>query len=121
MLEEMLKEYLELKKQEDEIAAKKEELGKKIKEELKNLPGRKYDANGLKASITDKTTFKYDDEAAIVNYIIQKGLSEIYLSKKIDATKFNKELKNEGMLYESVKPYLTKNVSEALSVSENKE
>ena len=121
MLEEMLNEYLELKRQEDELAAKKEELGNKIKAELKNLPGRKYTENGFKATLTDKVTFKYDDEAAIVNYIIQKGLSEIYLSKKIDATKFNKELKNEGMLYESVKPYLTKNVSEALSVSESKD
>lgn len=117
MLEEMLKEYLEIKKQEDEITAKKAELGAKIKEELKKLPNRKYDENGIKASVTDKVTFKYNDEAAIVNYIIQKGLSDIYLNKKIDTTKFNNELKKEGLLLENVKNFVTKNTTESLTVS----
>lgn len=117
MLEEMLKEYLEWKAKKDEIETYLKSLGDKIKTELKKLPEMKYNANGYKASITNKTTFKYDDETAIINYITQKGLSDIYLNKSINTTKFNTELKNEGVLFENVKNYVTKNISEALTVS----
>ncbi|WP_300924583.1 hypothetical protein [uncultured Clostridium sp.] len=117
MLEEMLKEYLEIKKQEEELTTKKNELATKIKEELKKLPNRKYDENGIKACVTDKITFKYNDQTAIINYITQKGLSDIYLNKSINTTVFNTELKNEGVLFENVKQYITKNLTESLTVS----
>lgn len=116
MLEDMLKEFIELKKQEDELKAKENELASKIKEELKKLPKSKYDANGIKATITNKTTFKYDDEVAIMNYIKSKGLKDVYLTYKINTTKFNEELKKEGTLFENVKGYVTKNLTEALTV-----
>ena len=117
MLEQMLNEYLELKKQEKEIKAKKDELGAKIKEELKKLPECKYNANGYKASITNKTNFEYNDEAGIINYIKAKGLSDIYLTTEIKTTKFNDELKKEGTLFENVKSFVTKNLTEALNVT----
>lgn len=122
MLEQMLNEYLELKKQEKEIKAKKDELGTKIKEELKKLPERKYNANGYKALIINKTNFEYNDEAGIINYIKAKGLSDIYLTTEIETTKFNDELKKEGTLFENVKSFVTKNLTETLNVAkgENK-
>lgn len=117
MLEQMLEEYLTFKKQEEEAKAKKDEIGLKIKEELKKLPEGKYNENGYKASATKKITFKYNDEVAIKNYIKSKGLSDDYLVTEIRTSKFNDELKKEGMLFESLKPYIVKNESYNLNVS----
>ena len=87
------------------------------KEELKKLPEGKYNENGYKASATKKITFKYNDEVAIKNYIKSKGLSDDYLVTEIRTSKFNDELKKEGMLFESLKPYIVKNESYSLNVS----
>lgn len=108
------------KPKKEEIETYLKSLGEKIKEELKKLPNNKYEENGFKATITNKTTYKYTDESAIVNYIIQKGLSDIYLSKEISTTKLNNALKEKGQLYENLKSYVSENITEALTVSGGK-
>lgn len=119
MLDNMIKEYIDIQKQEEEIKAKKEQLGLQIKEALANEPDATYiTAEGNRAMMVEKTTFKYTDELAIMNYIKTKGLSDVYLTTKIDTTKFNKELKSEGMLFEAVKSFVTKTITEALTVKE---
>ena len=117
MLEQMLEEYLAFKKQEEEAKAKKDAISLKIKEELKKLPECKYNENGFTVSAVKTTTFKYNDEVAIMNYIKRNGLTNAYLQTQIVTTKFNNELKKEGTLFENLKSYITKNETYKLNVS----
>ena len=119
MLEEKIKEYFELKNNIDKMVEHKEALGAEIKGLLSNEPDQTYTtAGGLKATVVNSTTFKYDDKTAIIEYLTKKGLGDIYLTKDISTKKLNAELKNEGMLYENLKTYLTKTVTESLKVTE---
>lgn len=87
---------------------------------LVNEPDKKYEDNeGYSAKSISKITYKYTDETGIIDYLTRKGLSDIYLIKKIDTTKLNKELKNEGELYKAVDKFVCKNISESLEVKFN--
>lgn len=116
-LEQLLDQYMETVEQINALSEKKTAIGNMIKVMLANEPDKKYKENGYKASLTQKTTFTYNDETAIRNYITQKGLSDIYFEKKINTSKLNGELKSKGILYENLKEYFTENITEALSVS----
>lgn len=116
MIDNLIKEFIALKKQEEELKVKKENLSAAIKEALNAEKVDKYTCDNGTAKIINKTTYSYDDETAIMNYIVSKGLSDMYLVKKINTTKFNTELKNKGLLFESVKPYITEKVSKVLEV-----
>lgn len=121
MIDEKIKEYFELKNQIDELTKKKDELASSLKEELQAYPEGKLTEDGrYKAKIVSRTTYKYTDETAIINYLTQRGLSEIYITKKIDTTKFNKELKNKGVLYEALKNSIVENTSDSLTVDDMK-
>lgn len=119
-LEQLLEEYTNIKNQIDLLNTKKNELSEEIKDILDSIGG-KYSDNGYKAAIIEKTTFTYDDKIAIINYIIKKGLKDIYLTTEISSTKLNNELKKGGTLYERLKKYMTKNVTESLTVTVKKE
>ena len=116
MLDDLIKEFLEIKHQEEELKSKKEELSSQIKTLLESEKDEKYVCSNGSAKLISKTTYTYNDEAAIMNYIISKGLSDVYLVKKVNTTKFNSELRNKGILFEAVKNYVTENVSKSLEV-----
>lgn len=116
----LLEQYLEVKKQEEEIAAKKEKLASEIKSYLENEPNMKYESANTRAALVEKVNFKYTDETAIFNYLNSNKLNDVYTIKKIDTTKFNKELKTKGILYNHLKNYITESVTTALNVSEVK-
>ena len=119
-MDELIKQYIELKTQEEEIKAKKDVLSNQIKELLEKEPDMKYSTSDYVAKLIEKTNFSYNDETAIINYITAKGLSDIYLTKKINTSKLNSELKNKGSLYNATKQYLTENIVKALDVRANK-
>ena len=116
MLNELIKEFLEINHQEEELKAKKDELSAQIKALLEKEPNEKFVGSNGSAKLVSKTTFTYNDETAIMNYIISKGFSDVYLTKKINTTKFNSELKTKGALYDATKSYFTENVSKSLEV-----
>ena len=113
MLDNLIKEFIELKEQEKQLAERKKDLTEKIKS---MIPSGKYEKDGLKVQVVKSTTFKYDDQTAIINYLTQKGLSDVYIVKSIDTKKLNAELKNEGALYNALKPYTTKTITESLRI-----
>lgn len=120
ILDEKLKKYYEIKRQIEDLTSLKESLGLEIKGLVINQPDKKYEnAEGYSAKSVTRTTYKYLDETAIIDYITKKGLSDIYMTKKVDSTKLNKELKNEGELYTALKPYVGKIVSDTLEVKLN--
>lgn len=119
-LETLLEQFVKLKKQEELLAERKELLSKKIKNLLEKEPNMKYDGSKSKASLVEKTTYKYDDEIGIISYLTRKGIKDMYTSQKINTTKLNSELKNKGTLYENIKGYITENKTLALTVSEVK-
>lgn len=119
MINEKIKAYYELKNKIDELTKEKEQLGEEIKDMLSQEPNKTWEGDGLKAKLVERVTYKYTDETAILSYLTQKGLSDVYLTKKIDSTKLNKELKNKGQLYEALKPSFVESVSDSLTVQED--
>lgn len=119
-MDELIEQYMELKAQEEEIKNKKEVLANQIKELLEKEPKMKYETNEYVAKLVERTNFSYLDETAIINYITSKGLSDIYLTKKINTSKLNSELKNKGSLYNATKQYLTESVVKALDIRASK-
>lgn len=115
-LDSMLEQYQNIKTREEEIKKEKEELGNKIKELLKHNENNKYEGNLYKANLVNKTTFKYNDVSGLMQYVVSKGLSDLYLVKEINTTKLNKDLKQKGKLYEDVKGYITEQITESLTV-----
>ena len=69
----------------------------------------------LCGKIINKTSFKYTDEIAILNYLRSHRLND-FISTKVNTTAMNKELKNKGALYEDLKNYCSENSSITLSV-----
>lgn len=119
-LEMLLEEFMEIKKQEDILAAKKEIVSKEIKNLLEKEPKMKYEGTKNKASLVEKVTYKYSDEIGIISYLTMKGLRDSYTTNKIDTSKLNAELKNKGVLYNDIKKYIVENKTLALTVSEVK-
>lgn len=116
-LDELIKEYGEIFNQLEELNTKKDEIGKEIKELLKDKVGKEYTTeSGIVAKLTDRITFIYDDTTALTNYLISKGLKNTYITESIDSKKLNAELKKSSTLYDGVKSYVTKTVTEVLKV-----
>lgn len=116
-LDKKIKEFYELKIQLDELNKRKDMLTEEIKSLMIQNGIDDYNNNELCSKLTYKTTFKYKDEVGIINYLTQKGLASTYMSNKIDTTKLNKELKNKGQLFESLKNYIIKEENPSLSIS----
>ena len=117
MLDNLIKEFKQVQDEIDSLEKRKEELST----QLKSLIEEKYVTKDGKyvATIVEKSTFKYNDEKAIIDYLTKNNLNDIYLTTKINTTKFNKELKEKGKIFENVKPYITETLTEALTVKTN--
>ena len=118
-LKENLEEYSKLAKQAEELKSKLEQLKGCIVENMNSLGVTSYKADDVEGKIISKNLYKYKDEIAIVSYLKKNKLNN-YLQEKINTTVMNKELKNKGLLYESLKDYVEENNSIALSVKEVK-
>lgn len=119
MLEEDVKKYIELKEQIEKLSAEKDILSNSIKEALDKIASHSYTtADNRTVKIVSRTTYTYLDEAAIMQYVILKGLGDVYVMKKIDTKRLNKELKSKGKLFEGIKPYVSENISYSLNVED---
>ena len=119
-LDEKIKKYFELKQEIERLDAEKEELSESIKAMVGIFPDQAYTTpDGYSAKVVSKTNYKYADETAIINYFNNKKLGDIYLIRKIDTSKLNKELKTHGVLYNDLSNYIVESISDSLTVKEN--
>ena len=112
-----IKEFYALKMHIEELTKQKDKLGGEIKEFLKSQDDMVYfDDNGYTAKIVTKTIFKYSNEKAIVDYLDKSNLADIYVTRKVNVSKLNDELKVGGKLYEDLKGFTTENKVDSLIV-----
>jgi hypothetical protein len=109
-----VKEYADLSAQKDAIEARLAELKGQIVEGIGGVG--KFDADdGTVASVTEKVTFKYQDEPGIIAKLKDGGLTS-YIKESVNSTMLNKELKKGGTLNESLSPMFVKSTGYALTV-----
>lgn len=115
MIKDMLKDYLEITSQIEELESKKNELRGLVLNELGNMGVEKYADEDYSATLSYKDTFKYSDETAIINWLKNNGY-ENFVIEKVD-TKLNKELKSgTKALTEGLNGLYVHNTSTALTV-----
>lgn len=115
-LEVKVVEYANLQTQVEELQKQMDSLRGEILSEMSDLGVDKYTTtSGETAQVTLKETFKYVDEAAMINWLKANGYTQ-FIKEKVDTTPMNKELKKGLTLTESLKPMFTKNVTSSLSV-----
>lgn len=115
MIETLLKEYLELKAQEDALKQKKDELGSIIKAELNKTENKRFLNENYDAKIVSKKTFKYTNESEILKLLKDK-YNGLFITETINTKSFNTELKNKPEFKDLFKTYLTETDSDTLSV-----
>lgn len=116
-LERQIEEYEKVLEEIEKLTKIKTELGDIIKERLKEEKIKKCLTElGTEIQLVESTKFTYNDETAIINYLKRNKLKSIYMVESIDAKKLNAELKKDGLLYDSLKAYLSKNIVESLRV-----
>ncbi len=113
-LNEQVKKYAELKKQQDAIKEEMDSLKTSIVEEMGDATSFEAD-NGVVAKLVAKETFKYKDEIGMINYLKEHGMSS-FVVEKIDTKSMNKELKKGMSLTESLSPMFTKETTVSLTV-----
>lgn len=114
--ESAIERYNEIKLLEEELKAEKNQLKDLICAYMaaKNLT--KYsNVNNVEASISNKTSFTYVDELAMIKYLQENGYTN-FIKTVIDTTGLNKELKKGSTLAENLKTYYAPNTSQSLSV-----
>lgn len=119
ILEQKIEEYTKLKSDIDTLNNQKEQLGEEIKSLLRVCQDNKFKGDNYTASIVNKTTFKYTDEAAILLYAKKYNLKN-YIKETVNTKALNEDLKKGGTLTEDLKKYYTKSVTESLTVGEVK-
>ena len=114
-LNEKLERYYQLQKEieerEEEMKSLKEEIIKEM--EIEDISSQ--NTGVVEGKIINKTSFKYNDEVAMINYLKEKGL-ESFVNSKVNTSNMNKELKKKGSLYEDLKPYVLETSTSTLSV-----
>lgn len=115
-LDEMIDEYASLKVTADSIAQDLEALRNQITQELESRGLNEYtsEQNNL-AKLTSKTSIKYEDEIALIQYCKKNGLGFL-ISEKLNTSEFNKKLKSSEVLSESLQSYYKEIPSTSLSV-----
>lgn len=116
MLNEIVKQYFELKQKEDEIKAEKEGLKEIIVSEMKAQGQTSLlTEDGISAKITPTVTFKYLDEPGIMTWLEKNGL-EKYIKRTIDTKALNAQLKTSATLTEGLNTMYRKNTSDSLKI-----
>lgn len=118
-LNENLERYYQLQKEVEEREEEMKALKEAIVKEMEIAGITSQNTGLVEGKLINKTSFKYNDETAILNYLRSHRLNN-YISTKINTTTINKELKNKGALYEDLKSYCTENSSTTLSVKLSK-
>lgn len=112
-LEQLLKEYLELKQKEEEIKKSKDALSDKIKSLLKNEKDNKFENDTYKASLVEVVKFNHTDKDATMNYLKRNGYNN-YIKETLDEVALNKAFKEGSQLANILKNNYTKQITESL-------
>ncbi len=116
MIDKLLADYVDLQVQEENLKVQKENLRQQIINILNEQGSNRYiSADNISATISDKETFKYNDELGILRYLKENGYSR-YVQEKIIATDLNKELKKPTKLTEALSSMFSKTKSTVLTV-----
>lgn len=118
-LNENLEKYYQLQKEVEEREDEMKSLKEAIISEMEKEGIKDKDTGHVEGKIIDKTSFKYNDEVAIITYLRSKGLNN-FITTKVNTSAMNKELKGKGVLYEDLKPYCEETTSTTLSVKLSK-
>lgn len=113
-LEILIKQYLEIQKQEAAIKAQKESLKDQI---IRQMGAEKTykSADGVGVQIQEKVSFKYSDEKGLIECLENIGKGE-FVKKVVNATSFNSVLKSYDYKDEAYAPYIEKTTTIALVV-----
>ena len=114
-LNENLERYYQLQKEVEEREEEMKSLKEAIVKEMEIAGITSQNTGLVEGKIIDKTSFKYNDEVAIINYLRSHRLNN-FIVTKVNTTAMNKELKSKGALYEDLKSYCSENNSITLSV-----
>lgn len=118
MLKENVKKYLELKKLADKVKNEMDELKPLIINDIDALKQTTFTTEeGITAKLITKVTVKYNDEPAMIEWLEKKNMNS-YITKSINSTLLNKELKTSTMLNEGLGSMITKKSSITLSVED---
>lgn len=114
-LNENLERYAQLQKEVEERETEMESLKENIIKQMSAEGITSQDTGTVLGKISNRTSFKYTDEVAVINYLRSHRLNN-FLTSKVNTTVMNKELKGHGSLYEDLKPYCVENNTISLSV-----
>lgn len=83
---------------------------------LMELEGKtKVETEHGKATIYYRQNIKYSDETEIIKFCEDNGYSN-FITKKVNTTALNKELKKGGLLKESLNPFVSESETKVLKV-----
>lgn len=116
-LEEKILKLIELSHQENELENQILNLKESIMKEMDEQKLKTIETSKATATKSIKTTYKYNDEEAIMKYLKENGY-EKYLETKIRKTDLNKELAKNGLICEGLKSTFTKNETAELKIKE---
>lgn len=114
-LDKLLADYFELKAKKDALDAELKTKNKAIVEAIEKLGETSYSSNDYKASISYKTTFKYKDEFALIDYLKKEDFTQ-FVVEAIDTKNFNDYVKKNPKFKELVADVLEESISPSLSV-----
>lgn len=114
-LNENLERYAQLQQEVEERKVEMESLREEIIKQMNEQGITSQDTGTVLGKIINRTSFKYTDEVAVINYLRSRRLNN-FLTSKVNTSAMNKELKGHGSLYEDLKPYCVENNIVSLSV-----
>lgn len=108
--------YATLQAQKEELESQMSSLKEIIMKEMDEQEQSKViTSSGKVAQIVNKEIIKYTDEVAIINYLESHNMSQ-FVTKKVNTTSLNKELKKGQSLTESLHSLYTTSNSRSFSV-----
>lgn len=117
VLDEQIITYIKLQKEQEELRQKADVLKAEIISEMEAQGLSSTTVDTYSVTLTLRESIKYSDEPAIISYCESNGLTN-YISKKVNTTALNKELKKKNDLTESLSHYFMVSQSKVLTVKE---
>lgn len=114
-LDERIAEYVKLQNQVEEMKSKLDQEKVTLIDEMEKEGKTKVETEVGKATLIYKQNIKYSDELSIIAFCEKNGYND-FVTKKVNTTALNKELKKGGLLTEGVKGYYSESETKVLKV-----
>lgn len=116
-MNEAVKKYVEIQAQEEQLKKEKDELKAQILKFFdENMVDTFVTEDGIKATKTNKTTFKYKNESDLIEYLDSIGLDAAFVVRAVNSKALNLALKGNKELCESMGEFVECNQQVALTV-----